>query len=449
MSADLPRRFDWLSAFQFAFSALAALLGLAAALLFGLMAAVGMLMPAAGPMPSNDLSLWMLAASASFTALLLLPSAWFALQRLSGRGEQAAAPQPPLKASLGWLLPLPLIILAGYGLTRLGSPWNYFLPVLNILAITLTAGWLFAVGSRGLSLGSRQRFWGVLAGGAVLGPVIILMVEVVFLVIFLVVAVANLASDQVLLERLAAIMENVPNSPQASEELFTVLRPFLSRPVVLYAVLAFAAGLVPLVEEAFKPIAVWLLYRRPLTSTQGYVAGLLSGAGYGLFESLSLAMGGENWALVVTTRAGTTLLHILASGLVGWGLAGAFQRGRFGRLVLAYLSAVLLHGTWNGLTLISTAGELGLSNFADNPILQMISRVAPVGLILLIVGLFAALILLNRAFPHPVPGTEMSGYNGAILPAQPHSADVGGIPLPGNTWDVDQPPAGPAPKSQE
>lgn len=418
MSVEPSRRFDWLSAFQFGFSALAALLALTAAVGFALIAALGMLMPAGGQLPSDNLSLLMLAASAGFIVVLLLPSAWYALQSLSGRGKRAGEPQPPLRASMWWLLPLPVVILAGYGLTRLGSPWDYLLPPLHVLAITLSAGWLFAVGSRGLSLGSRQRFWGVLAGGAVFSPLLILMVEAVFLVVFLVIAVTNLASNQALLEQLAVILENVPDSPQAAQELLTVLQPFLSQPVVIYAVVAFAAGLVPLIEEAIKPVAVWMLFRRPLTPAQGYAAGLLSGAGYGLYESLALAVGGESWALVVTARAGTTLLHILASGLVGWGLAGAFQRGRFGRLALAYLSAVLLHGAWNALTLASTAGGLGLPNLADSPVLLFASRAAPVGLAILIIGLFAALILLNRGFTRQAPEIVTSGYNGAALPEQ-------------------------------
>jgi hypothetical protein len=37
--------------------------------------------------------------------------------------------------------------------------------------------------------------------------------------------------------------------------------------------------------------------------------------------------------------------------MVGWGLASAWQSGRYARLGTTYLLAVLLHGLWNGLTL--------------------------------------------------------------------------------------------------
>jgi hypothetical protein len=425
---------------QFAFSMLALLVALPLTLGFILMALGEFLLPASIPAtPVDALSLLLLAASAGFVCLLLLPSAWFSLQNLIGRREVALAAQPPARSPWVWFLPLPLVILGGYGVTLAGEPWVYLLPLLHVAAVGLTAAFLYALGSRGLSLGSRQRFWGVLGSGLVLGPLLILLAELFFLVLFGVAAVLTLSANPELLERLLLVLETIPDSPQAAEELFALLEPYLANPVVLFAILAFAAGIVPLVEEAFKPIGVWLLFNRRLTPVAGFVGGLLSGAAYGMFESLSLTMTGEAWAAVVITRAGTTLLHIFTAGLVGWGLALAFKHSRFLNLLLGYLAAVLLHGLWNGLTLFSTLSELEILNLpADHPVL-VLSRLAPFGLVGLVLVIFIALLLLNGRFRRQLPEQDQVEYNEPPAQLEPNPPVQPGVVPDKETYGTDQP----------
>jgi RsiW-degrading membrane proteinase PrsW (M82 family) len=85
----------------------------------------------------------------------------------------------------------------------------------------------------------------------------------------------------------------------------------------------------------------------PLTPVEGFTAGLLSGAGYALFESLALASGGEQWAALVFARIGTAGIHILTTGLTGWALVLAWRRRRFLRLAATYVFVVSVHGVWN------------------------------------------------------------------------------------------------------
>lgn len=393
----MQRQIHWGSVLQFAFSALAALFALASALGLTVMGFLGMLGQAV-PAEMGGVQMLMLAGSSLFTGILLLPSVWYSLMRMVGRDDISLAAARLRLPPVAWLILLALTILSGYAVTRLQSPWVYLLPLLHATTVVLTATWFFALGSRGLGLGSRQRFWGVLGSGLVLGPFLILIVEIIFLSGMGILAMISLAANQSLMEQVIPLLERVQISPEATEDLYNLLRPYLASPMVIYIVLAFGAGLVPLVEELLKPIGVWLLAFRRLTPAEGFILGMLSGAGYAIFESLSLTISGADWAPLVISRGGTTLLHIVTTGLVGWGLAASIQRAKYLQMVAAYLVAVLLHGTWNALSLISTSGILLVEELPPSSLILQIGELAPYGLIGLALLLFALLVISNRYF---------------------------------------------------
>jgi hypothetical protein len=409
-------RTHWPSALQFGLSSIAALLALAGGLSMLLLGMMGAFLPFPASQGFQGVTVFMLAASSIFTGLLLLPSAWYSLQRLLGHPERAQAPHSWRISVFGWLFSLVVVIGVGYFVSVQSGLLAYFLPALHVLAVGLTAALIFSIGSRKLVVGSNQRFWGVFASGLMLGPFLILLIEGSILLVLLVVAIASLASVPGLMQQLLAIAEQMQTSPQAAEELLAVLRPYLSSPLVIYTVLAFTAGMVPLVEELFKPIGVWLLFSRPLTAAQGFTAGMLSGAGYGLFESLSLANGGDGWAFLVIARSGTTLLHIFTAGLVGWGLALAFSKGKYLNLALAYLAAVTLHGLWNGLSILSSGSALLGEDATSSSLLNFLSQAAPVALVGLAVLLFILLVWCNYYFVRQHQEPVVRVYNETLLP---------------------------------
>jgi hypothetical protein len=139
-----------------------------------------------------------------------------------------------------------------------------------------------------------------------------------------------------------------------------VIEPYLHQPGFVFLVVAVAAVLIPLLEEAFKPLGMWFLAGRKMTSAQGFVAGLISGAVFALLESLFTLSpaAGSDWAGVVVGRMGTGLLHVTCSGLVGWGLAAAWRHQKYLQLGGLYLLAVLMHGTWNTFGLLSGFTDL-------------------------------------------------------------------------------------------
>ena len=86
-------------------------------------------------------------------------------------------------------------------------------------------------------------------------------------------------------------------------------------------------------------------------------------------------------------RAASSLMHMLASGLVGWGIASARLEKRTLRLAGCYLGAVGLHGLWNGSVLMVVYGALRLTLLKGGPVDPV-----SIGLILLGAGLLALLL---------------------------------------------------------
>jgi hypothetical protein len=424
----LAQRLDTLSVLQLIFSALAALLMLFAALGFMLIGFYELLAPTSEFGPGNSLQLLMLAASTTFVGVLLLPSAWYALRGLTGHKIPGRVHTKSWLPALGWLSLAGFAIFIGFLVTQQGAPWEYFLPILHVMAVGAICAFFLSIGLQGLPVGSPQRFWGVLGSGLVLGPLIIIIFEIGLLIFFAILAMFGAVSIPGLLEDLLSIVERLQTSPQAIEQLFSLLQPYIASPLVLYAVLVFGAVLVPLLEELFKPAGVWLLYNRPLSPAQGFAAGMISGTGYALFESLAIALGGENWAFTVVSRSGTSLLHIFTSGLVGWGLALAFGQARYLRLAIIYLVAVILHSLWNGLTLISTSGVLLEGEIAASTPLMVFARIAPFGLPFLVALMFGGLLWMNRRL-----AAGLAEYNQPPSP-QPGFGEPGGFvandPLP-------------------
>jgi len=115
-----------------------------------------------------------------------------------------------------------------------------------------------------------------------------------------------------------------------------------------------------MIEEIFKPMALWLLLNRPLRDDEGYTLGLISGGAFALLESagMIIQISPENWLTAVILRSGTGVLHIGLSGLVGFGLASSKRLRKPGRGISFVLLAGGLHGLWNSLALFS-----GLASF--------------------------------------------------------------------------------------
>jgi hypothetical protein len=154
-----------------------------------------------------------------------------------------------------------------------------------------------------------------------------------------------------------------------------------------------------------------------LTPAEGFTAGVLSGAGYALFESLALSSSAEEWAPLVFARMGAAVIHILNTGMVGWALVLAWREGRYLQLAATYLAAVLIHSLWNTLALSAALSELlkPLAGAEALPLIDLAGQVAPYVLAALAAFCFFTLLWLNRRILKNQPAEHIS--EGAAYPA--------------------------------
>ena len=378
---------NWTSLIQVVLSALASLILLGVSALIAVTSIVQYLSQGYSSLELTQS--FMIAASLAFTGVLLLPSAWYAWKEVAGL-EQATAFQVEPRG-FGFILTLLVLVLVP-GALWLGNwvsqndqiAW-FLLPLLNITVNGLSAFWLVYMGIRGLNPGSPRRLWGVFASGLVLSPGIILIIEAFALVGFGILVILGAVLNPDITNELQILILRVQNAATNPDAILRILLPFLLQPGILLVAFAFISVIVPLIEEALKPIGVWFLAGQKLNPAQGFAFGVLCGAGFGLFENLgNTSPGGEAWAILASTRITTLLLHCLTTGLVGWALASAWSQKRYLRLGITYAFAVVIHGLWNGMAVLSAISSLEGQVSIEIPAnLQQIGSLATIGVIAL------------------------------------------------------------------
>jgi hypothetical protein len=349
------------------------------------------------------------AAGTAFAGLLLIPSAGYALLHLLGKPDafrfQLRHP--------GWvILALPPVLLLGHWAANTDIIAYFLLPFMHVLAAAISVAWLLTLGLRGLSLHSPQLGWGVFSCGLVGAPLLSLITELAVLIFLVILGMFYLAQEPQVLDALLNLTQTMP--PDAPETAVEILQPYVTQPGTLFVVFTFGSLLVPLLEELFKPIGVWLLAWRQPTQAQGFAAGLISGAGYALFENFALgASAGNDWAVVILARMGTSLIHILTTGLMGWALVLAWREQRYLRLMATYFLAVAIHGAWNGMVILTAVVDLSSMDVAIPEILQIMGTAAPL-IFALLIGLCLLLLLGSNA----ILRRKFSSEDDIIPPAQ-------------------------------
>jgi hypothetical protein len=227
----------------------------------------------------------------------------------------------------------------------------------------------------------------------VFGPALISIFEGLAIGFGIIAAGVYISTQPELLSQVMDLVETAQFSQPTPDEILELFSPYILSPGVIFAALAMGAVIVPLIEEALKPIGVWLLAGRRLSAPAGFAAGALSGAGFALSESMLLSSNGTDWPTLILVRIGTGGIHILTAALTGWALAVAWKRRRFVLLALAYLTAVLIHGLWNGLTIAIVFAQAAQTIPGASRLWFGLLTGAPIGLLLLAIG---AIFLLAR-----------------------------------------------------
>jgi hypothetical protein len=385
---------DWLSIAQFSLSLLAVLgawaLAIGAVLISLLGSGAEFALPTAG-----------LAIGAVGFSLLLLPSTILALMRLMG--SNLAERIRPTARIRWWLvilllgLALAAALLLGY--LMVGSPvdWLVF-PVLHFLAVGLPIVILVYLGMRGLPAASRQRRWGLFDSGLTLSPLLIIIAEIAAFVGFAALGMLLIVTRPELMETLRELASQVTTPEVTPEKITELFGPLFLRPGFILAAFLFVSVVVPMIEEALKPVGMWFLHGRLRRPAAGFVAGLLCGGGYAMFESLVAFNGAEQWTSISIARMGTAAVHVVLSGLVGWALVRAWREKRYLGLGGTYLAAVAIHGSWNAMTVILLVNGIAASQPepVDMPVIAALAVAAPFILGLLTLLCLGLLIGMNR-----------------------------------------------------
>lgn len=290
----------------------------------------------------------------------------------------------------GFLLLLwPFILGLGYlasGLDRLA--WLVF-PPLQVLAVVMPIAWLASLALTLLSRRKPQRILGIANFSLLITAPLVILVEIILFIVLVGFVIVYAIGQPDLFISLQNIGRQAAMSQPDPEMILPLLRSYLQEPAVLFSIFAILSGLVPLIEELLKPLALWALAFRRLTPAEGFVGGAISGGVFAAFESLfSLAsLGQEEWVILVIGRAGTGLLHITTTAMLGWAMASAWQNGGYLKLGLTYLLSSTAHGLWNAFSVFSGLGAILGSETGSFQFITAFARAAP----FLLVGLAAVL----------------------------------------------------------
>ena len=349
----------------------------------------------------ETLPLLSLAWTAGISGVLLIPSTAYALMRLLHRPLPNWKLSNPLRttnrAMLLWS------VLVGLGMLISGSEnlALWVLPPIQILILGLPLWWLVERGRAGLETGSPQRSWGILGFGLTITSTFTLIAEILAIVILGLLGTLWISTQPEWMEEITRIGQRLAYAQMDPVIIERIITPFLRQPGVLFGILAFTSGIVPLLEELIKPLALWGFAGRKLTPAEGFVMGAMCGATFALFESLGMflsAGSGEGWAILILGRTGTGILHTVTAAVMGWGLVSAWSERKYWSLGGSYLIAVSLHSLWNLFAMLSGFGILLIPEepAASLPLAARLGMIAPVVLPVLALTLLAIFFGFNR-----------------------------------------------------
>jgi hypothetical protein len=349
----------------------------------------------------------------ALAAGVLIATLLAAVQALRGRAERGFVSRPMpwwavvlcLSAWLGASALVQLLHDRGTG--------TWAVPFLHLLAIAAPIYLLTRTAIAGIRGGSRLRLWGSFCTGMLLGTSLAAVFEIVLLLMAVATAGVYLIANPeqvVTLQRLVFRLSLV-GSP---EEALPVLGPMLTSPIALLLALAAVAVAAPVMEEFAKSVPLWAMHDRIRTGAQGFWAGALSGAGFALFEGIMVSSdAGAGLAFILVLRAGSSLMHIFASGLAGWGIGGFRGTGKVTRLLTGYIAAMGVHALWNAVVVAIGYGGIRTTYGTVQPDLfgLGLSIVGTAMLVGMIVALPVALVGINlrlRTTEGPSPAEASS-----------------------------------------
>jgi len=359
---------------------------------------IGLLMGIAGIIelisgsPETAESSLTLSAGSIFLGLALFPGIYYSLMHVLNK----PAVQLPFHRIPTWLVVS--VWLAAALLTALAESIESIPLVsipLNLVLLILPIWILIRIALRGLDSGSDELRWGTFTIGMTVVPLLIGFAEVMVILAAGSGAVFWVALNPELINTIESFSTRLmyTNNPDA---ITRIMAPYIFSPVAIGAGLIFFSVIIPIIEELIKPLGVWLSPNKILKPRQGFAMGVLGGAAYALVESLGMSPGiPEASNLLSIVRAGTDLVHIVTTGLMGWALVSAWRERKYLQLGITYLLVIVIHGMWNALAL-SSAAQIAI-DYLPNPsmFVQNLPTVSAIGLAVLSITNLSILLIIN------------------------------------------------------
>ncbi|MDO9546531.1 MAG: PrsW family glutamic-type intramembrane protease [Pelolinea sp.] len=327
--------------------------------------------------------------------ILNLPTFISSIRKL--KQKPSPHPLPPLFQKANYLIILWLLLISiGYFISQ-GNNATFFLVPLTIAAVSIPVWWLIECARRGLPRSTKLREWGTLTIGLTITPIIIILIEMILVALMVLVVMIGLGFQHDLNNQILPILGNLNLYQGGIAELEQILFDLMQNPVIAIGIFLTIGMLVPLIEEIFKPMAVWFLLKHPLREYEGFSLGLISGGAFALLESAGMViqMNAEDWLTAVALRAATGVLHIGLSGLVGYGLTRSWNQKRYGKGIMYIFSAALLHGGWNSLALLSGLSSTLTQNGPGFEVSGVISIVILGCMIAIFLGIITITLRIN------------------------------------------------------
>jgi RsiW-degrading membrane proteinase PrsW (M82 family) len=286
-------------------------------------------------------------------SLLNLPALIYSIRTL--QGKESTPKIASLFRSANYALIVWAVLLAGGTFLNRTFPYSSWLAPITILCVLIPIWWLIEFARLKLTRPAPAHEWNTLTIGLTLAPVVIMTIEILLVILVTVVVIVLLGFQPDSLSGLLNFSSNLDLSQGGMEQLDQILYDLAQNPTVASALYLVIGLLAPFTEELFKPLAVWLAWKRPMDAREGFILGLISGGAFTLLESASLVsqISAQDWLSAVILRSSTGLLHIGLSGLVGYGIAKARSEKRWGSMILTLLGATALHGLWNSMALLN------------------------------------------------------------------------------------------------
>ena len=277
------------------------------------------------------------------------------------------------------------------------TSWAF--PPLHILAAASPALAVLAFVGRRTRAASRRTVGLELSYGALLAPMGALAAElIVILVVVIAVAVVVVLTPGGI-ETLVDLSNSLQD-PSWIEDPVNLAQLVLS-PAALTIIVVVFVILAPLIEEFLKGLGVLLLGYRLRGQAEALLWGVACGAGFAIGESFfngSIAL--EGWGAVMVMRWGASLMHCIASGVMGLGWHGALVERRPWRLLAAFGASTGIHALWNGAAVAVALPSLLIMSRPDDLTAQSFAALTVLGalafLILLAISMTIVTVRLTR-----------------------------------------------------